>query len=419
MPQKLVVLIVCLLLSAEAFPAGEEELQSRNFDVSALLDARADPTVGRIGLGDAFTGWDDEEAPDERAFLDEASLEEILRRVVSPRKWSMDGFGIEWTGVTRLTVTATPEMLDAVGNLLGDLFLLAARRVEVRAELVTLDADGAGRVAAAGMQSALARGRLDAAARKALLAEAAKPGGSVEAGTISIRSGALAALAQTASVSYVGDIDVEIAQGSVVGDPIVKFATEGWLLNARPFVLSDGSVWLEAIQQRASFPEPMRHVNPEAAPLGTIDFPVVAQERFFAAGRVAPGETMAIYRRIPGGAHALVALLLTPVVLGDEPADGKVRFLPTAALTTRGLGAGSGWYDDESGEWSGVPAPSRAAFLSSPAMLIEKMEAPFADAGDLADELDATVVGGPAGLFTASAEATTSTWSSRTTRGGS
>ena len=64
--------------------------------------------------------------------------------------------------------------------------------------------------------------------------------------------GHLGATGPVTTVSYIRDFDVEIASGSIVGDPIVGRIREGWRVHARPHLLSDGTVLLESLFQTAT-----------------------------------------------------------------------------------------------------------------------------------------------------------------------
>lgn len=403
----LLLLVPVLLLPVAPAGAAPGETASRTFDVAALLDERTEAPIERIGVGDpSWLPWRDAEAPESVRVLTQDRLEEIVTTFLGPDAWFGENAGVEWTADGRLRVTAAPAVIDAAAALIEDLFLEASRRVRVRADLLTFDEAGAARLGEAGLLDALAAGRLDGAGREAVLAAAARPGSSFVTGDVLTRPGCLAPFGRTGSRSYVADFDVEIAQGSVVGDPVVGFAKDGFLLRVRPFVLADGSFFLEALSQTAAFDGPIRMLNPETEPLGTIGMPAMRRERFLTSGRVAAGETLAAVRRGGEGPGALSVLLLTPDLVGPAPRDPAVRRVPAALLTTRPLSARAGWFLSAQGESGEEPAPFPITPREAPPFLVDRLAPSFDDdaLAALAEEIASAAVPGPGDVWVASAD---------------
>lgn len=366
-----------------ALRAAEEPLSTRAFDVSALLDPGRESGLLGLDLSGATT-WVSEEtaAPPLDPFLSDTALVGLLISFAAPSMWEIDGYSLD-IDKGLLTAKADPATLDAVGGVLAALWAEASRRVTVEAEAAYLSAESRERLEASGTLAALLAGRLDAAGRAAVLAEAAKGGNLITAGTAVARPGRLAEIRQTTSTSYVSDVSVEIAQGSVVGDPVVAFVHEGWVLGVRPTLLLDGTVLLEALHQTASLEGPIRRVSLEADPFGTVDLPALSVDRLSLAARARPGETIAAVRASPGGKHPLAVLLLTPSVAGGPDQPGPIEYLPATALL-RGRTAvfpRTPTEEDEGAMWGEVQwrellfAPRllldrRAAFVADPAELL-------------------------------------------------
>ncbi len=259
--------ILCLCFAASALAEEDPVLETRVFDVSALLTGRVDARIQALGIPGSL--WQDASTRDDRVRLLEVDhITTLVETFVDPEVWLRDGVEFDWLDETRLSVTAPRAALEETATLLASLYRESVRRVEIHAELVTIDPDAAVRLKSTDVGKALLRGRLDARTRAAVLAA----GRVTLEGAVSLRPGRLGRIAMTTSTSYVADINVEIASGSAVGDPIVRFLTEGWLLNVRPALLSDGSVWLEVLHQTAARTGPIRRVDPETRP------PVIAPD---------------------------------------------------------------------------------------------------------------------------------------------
>ncbi|MHC4861318.1 MAG: hypothetical protein ACYTDY_14640, partial [Planctomycetota bacterium] len=275
-------------------------------------------------------------------FISGDALVELTREFVAPASWEEEGAEIHLAG-GRLVVSARKDVQRSVEGFLAALWAEALLRVRVDLRSLTLSPEAQGRLEKSGVMKRLLRGRLTAEEVRAILGES----GPVVSGTTLSRPAHRARIRQLDSVSYVRDFDVEIAQGSVVGDPIVGWAREGLLVDVRPHVLTDGSVFLEALGRSARLDRPIRKANLEGDALGTMDLPACRISRFFTAGRLGSGESMAIVRREATG--TLAVTLLTPRVRGDAVRSGPVRIFPVSTLVWHRVGYEITDYRDEEG----------------------------------------------------------------------
>jgi hypothetical protein len=321
------------ILAPAALAGGDEPFEVRDYQVDALVRAVRETELERIGLERGASWdeyWGDDDSKEGTAgyhqFVDDDGLVELIVESVAPASWDEEGAEIELVG-GRLVVSARRDVQRAIEALLADLWSAAMRRVRVDVHFVRLSAEAQKGLKREGVLAPLLAGRLTSA-QVGTVHAAAGPG--VSGATVS-RPARRATIRHLDSVSYVRDFDVEIAQGSIVGDPMVGFVRQGLLVDVRPHLLTDGSVFLEALGQSASALGALRRVDLEADALGALDLPACRVSRFFAAGRVAPGETMAILRREASG--ALAVTFLTPRVTPRGAQRSALSLFPVSALT--------------------------------------------------------------------------------------
>lgn len=401
----LVLAFVILPVFAEPAP----EAATRFFDVGALLEAPPEPAVPALDLGGGVLEFLDAngDSPEPPRFVDEEELVDLILRLVDPESWNEEMNSLDLSG-RWLRATAGTETLDLIGGFLEALWAEASRRVEVEAEWVLLTAAAVERLSKAGALTGLRGGRVDGGVRRVVLDEAGKEGSRLFSGTVVTASGRLATLRQTTSTSYVADIAVEIAQGSRVGDPIVRFVPEGWFLAVRPTILLDGSVLVETIHQTAALEGPIRRIAVEAEPLGTLDLPALGLERFSASAHARPGETLVTIREGGRGPHPVSLLLLTPRVTGGPAVPGPVTHLPARALLSGRTALRAVFPDTEGEVDEDGPYPSDL-FLSP--RIAPRCGAPlFSGMEHLAEHLSGRLraedppAASPAGLFLAAGD---------------
>jgi hypothetical protein len=155
--------------------------------------------------------------------------------------------------------------------------------------------------------------------------------------TVGTRSGAAAELSSVTRSPFLGDVNVEVAQDSKIGDPIVSDVFEGTQVLAEPHVLADGKS-LALYCQFAFGERGHQRTIPTGVPeLGTLDVPDV---RFLAgtlSGRIESGGALVL--RLQGAREGASNLLL--VVSAEAkavPQDaGKPAFIPVSALLSRAI----------------------------------------------------------------------------------
>lgn len=336
-----VISLALLMVCSTVVLAGDEEpLEVRDYQIDGLLALTHEAEFERLGIGWA-SYWDEaEDDGDELSVLgfgEANDLVELIRSLIAPTSWEEEGALLRTAG-GRLTVHARGDVQRAVEALLAQLWSEALTRIRIDARFVTLDADALALLEKTGHLAELRSGRLGREAATAVLAQHPNAAG----GTAHCVPGVRASIRQLNSVSYVRDFSVEIAQGSIVGDPIVDLVREGVLLDVTPHLLLDGGLFLEVIAQTSSLVGPIRQVNLEADALGSVDLPACRLFRSVSGGRLAAGESLAIIRE--DGSGTMHVLLVTPRIIGSQP----VQLLPVSAL----VGKRSGYrltddFDDE------------------------------------------------------------------------
>jgi hypothetical protein len=334
--RNLLSLALVLSLAPAMLAADEEQLEVRDYQIDGLIAVAAEAPLERLGLAwIPFGAYDEDEGAGQPVLGFESGdeLSDLIVALVAPDSWEAEGASVRANG-GRLTVSARGDVQRRVAALLDELWKQALTRVRIDARFVTLSPEDLARFERLGVLAELRRGRVGAEAAAAILA--ANPGAA--GGTAQAVPGARASIRQITSVSYVRDFGVEIAQGSIVGDPIVDLAREGVLLDVRPHLLPDGDLFLEVLARAAKIERPIREVRLEADALGSVDLPACGLFRVFSAARLSPGESLTILnRQADGSVHVL---LLTPQVVGSGagplfPASVLVRPREAFCVTDR------------------------------------------------------------------------------------
>jgi len=326
----LVLGFALLLLLVPAARAGDADVVTQLYDVGPLLQPDRPPEIQVLGLPTAGLALrqteDDEEEP--AAFLEGEALLELVHAAV-PGGWDEDERTLLQLEGRQLIVRAGAEAHEGVAGLLGELWTEATRRIRVDGIRLVYDAGGRERLAQDGLLAALRAGRADAKTRDALVSAASE---SSSAAAV-VRPGSAATLGRLRATSYVSDYAVEIAQDSVVGDPVIRTVNTGWFVGATPHLLQEGDVYLEVLAQTADLHEPMRRQPLEATPFGTVDLPTCRTLRLHDAARLRAGESL-ILGSIPRYAEGrLEVLVLTPTVRGGRALRRGLRRWDVSALT--------------------------------------------------------------------------------------
>ncbi len=373
----LVSLALVIVLSPGVLAADEEPLEVRDYQIDGLIAVAREAELERLGIGWEPNFADDEEEAGDVSILgfDGAEeLVELIRSLAAPTSWEEEGTMLRTAG-GRLTVHARGDVQRAVQALLADLWSDALTRVRIDARFVRLDADALVKLGRLGYLAELRSGRVGKEAAAAVLAQHPDAAG----GTAYCAPGVRSSIRQLNSVSYVRDFDVEIAQGSIVGDPIVDLAREGVLLDVTPHLLLDGGLFLEVIAQTSALTGPIRRVNLEGLALGSVDLPSLRLFRSVSGGRLAAGESMAIVRE--DGSGTVHVLLITPRIVGSKP----IRLLPVSVLTRKR--SSYRLADDSEGDYK---QPERFP----PLLLRTTGERAFINMDDLTDLLRSRILSG-------------------------
>lgn len=307
-------LVALAAFATAAFAEGE----TRTFDVSAITAPRLHvlaPTLGPKGTRDRDRGYETE-PPEPLPFLGISDLVELIRTTVDPESW--DNGLIQEMDSGNLVARNRPEVLARVEAFLGELAAMAAHRTAVALEVYELPREKFGAVPVAGDLSPAAFAALGA--RK------------LDSASAEVWPGVRGALKVASRVRYVADYQVEIAQGSMIADPVVDFLEEGFAaeLSAHP-TLDGDKVLVEMLLQSGQLDRPMREVkmafdeeylpeplrSPARSSYGTLQLPSFRHAEAFATKLLPSGSSFAV-PCLSG--DRCVVFVVTPRVLGSPPA---------------------------------------------------------------------------------------------------
>ncbi len=325
----LLLLVPFVLPALPAAHAGEGDVVTALYDVGPLLQPDRPPPVEVLGLppsGVALRPIEDDNEEEPAAFL---AGEDLVELILSSVLGDEDERTLVSLEGRQLLVRASDTDQARVAKLLADLWAEATRRIAVDGLRLRFDDEGRARLASEGLLDALRSGRVDRETRDALVGASSL---SSAASTVA-RPGSRSTLGRVRATAYVRDYDVEIAQDSRVGNPLVDTVTTGWFVDATAHTLQGGATFLDVTAQTASLEEPVRRQPLEAEPFGTVDLPTCRVLRLSAAARVEPGESLVV-TAAPGGDRGLLeVLVLTPAVRGDPTLRRDLRRYDVSALT--------------------------------------------------------------------------------------
>jgi len=332
------LLVLLALLSpapTEPARADDDGLLTRTYDVAPLVTAAPEPEVLVLGLPPAGLAFrpEEEDADEPAAYLPADALVELLLTSV-PGPWEDDDRTVVGVEGEKLVVRADAATQAAVERFLGRLWNDAMVRVALEGRHLVFDATSRARLAEQGLLDVLASGRVGSRSVAALV-EAATASSAAAA---TVRPGQRGTLGRVESTTYVRDYDVEIAQDSAVGDPVVDALASGWLLDVRPYRLQDGSLLLEVLGQAVEPERPLRREALEVEPLGTVDLPACRALRFAGNARIVSGGAVAWTAAPAGEGGPLEVVLLSARLVGEAPARETPRRYDVAALAAMPFG---------------------------------------------------------------------------------
>lgn len=336
-----IALLVALLplAGAPSRARAEEppELPRRSYVLPALADDESRPGRG-LGLdvtASSREAWDEAEGAEPP--LDADAVLALVRDLVEPTIWGRDGAEAAVEG-GRLRVSAPEAVHAQVAGLLERLWAEVGRRVRLSADLLRLTPAALEALPADGLRAALLSGRLTAAQAQELV-ERASPGGRAVRLVTVVRPGSWTRLAHTTTRSWLLDYEVEIAQASIVANPVVDTVETGWALDLRATPAPGGGFRVDLLVDLAEPVGDLRSVDLEADPFGRIDLPVLRALRLGSTLRTSPGTVAALLARTDDDVRVVLlsAEALEPAPSeppGKEPAGPALARLDLSALVT-------------------------------------------------------------------------------------
>ena len=253
-----------------AWPAADTgPLALRTFDVADLDEARRDVVGWDADLVPSnFTPPEPPELADPAPIFPQEALVELLRALSPPRMWNRDGTYLEARD-GRLRAKNTAPVLDAVGSqidqirrrLLYDVVIdvqaVRARRSLTEA-LLGDGREGGAALTARGTQAL----RAAVAAGEAELLDDLR--------VVSL-AGARNNVLSGRQVPYVQDFEVEIADETDIGNPVVQIVLSGTVVDLHPALTSSRDAALVDVRiTRTRLREPMRELE---CPFGPLQLP--------------------------------------------------------------------------------------------------------------------------------------------------
>jgi hypothetical protein len=207
-----------------------------------------------------------------------------------------------------LVVRASKEVHARIAEALVAARRAAARAVRVAARLVRLPEDAA-------CPRLVAKDKLEG--------WLASLGGDapVDLPEITCTNGRTSEVVEMRTISYVADFEIEVAQGQVIADPVVRTVPKGIGVNVRPLVARDGETIELLLDVRfgdLELPLAEKAIDvPEGRPV-TIQAPEARAVRVMTSRRVKPGDACVVdLGRTPQGHRFALVLKATPTRLGD------------------------------------------------------------------------------------------------------
>lgn len=284
--------------------AGMGRLVRRTYDVDALKErvpSRQAPVSSLFASN--FTPPEPPELPEPRCALEPEHIQDLVRTAIAPEVWEQGA--LEVKGGT-LIVRAPETVHAAVGRMLASLQHHLMWAAEVNAEVVEVPA-------------ALA------AAQETLLSEegskeltAALKGGTatrIDVLRVAAAQSTRNFVAAGRQRSYVRDFDVEIAEDSAIGKPVIGVVFAGAVLDVQPSINSTWDGAAIAVRfQRTWLPDELPTF---ATSWGTVQVPEMRSLRIRTNLEVPFGRTAVVGSFVENGRRTL--LLLTPTLrrVGD------------------------------------------------------------------------------------------------------
>ncbi len=239
------------------------------------------------------------ELPEPTPAIPSEVLLELVRQAVAPESWNREGSSLEVRSGA-LIARAPEPVLDSVGALMGVLARELLWTVEVEAEVLAVDADVAvvgvllDDAAAAGLEAARAQGR----AR------------TLERARVTSMHGARNTVSVGRERTYLADYDVEIAEDSVIANPVLQRLQTGITLDVAPAPSSTGdSAVLSVRFGRCVAEEPLRVVT---TCVGPVQAPATSVFSLRTDLDVPFGRTAVVGAATDGPGRSRTLVLLTP-----------------------------------------------------------------------------------------------------------
>jgi hypothetical protein len=331
-----ILLALALLSFAGTLSAQDGDLTFRVFDISTIVAPRVPRTGPRLGSTPSHFAGVETEEEEARPFLEMDHLVDVIRSRVEPDSWDMDGADLH-VRETRLYVRHRVHVIEKVKAFLATVSEAASRRV---------------RFDVAVYRTAWASGIEPIAGRKFTPGDEAER---LESGSVETYPGISTTFKITNRLRVIRDFDVEIAEGSVISDPIVETTDEGLVVDLVPHPSVDGArVVVEALIRRGEFERPIRRLKLSEQRedfLGTLDLPVFRQTYAATTAVVPSGESFTVPLVVDG---SLLVFSVTPTVLGRGGAPWLMDIGVLAAGQKRYL---VGNDEDYEAEYPGRMAP--------------------------------------------------------------
>ncbi len=253
-----------------AWPAADMgPLALRTFDVADLAEARRDVRGPDADLVPSnFTPPEPPELAEPAPIFPQEALVDLLRALSPPRMWNRDGTYLEARD-GRLRVKNTAPVLDAVGSQIDQI-----RRRFLYHVVMDVQAVRASRSLAEALLGADREGREALTARGAQALGAAVAAGEAEIlddmRVVSL-AGARNNVLSGRQVAYVQDFEVEIADETDIGNPVVQFVLSGTVVDLQPALTSSRDAALVEVRiTRTRLQEPTRELE---CPFGLLQLP--------------------------------------------------------------------------------------------------------------------------------------------------
>lgn len=362
--------VLALWRPGPALAEDPPALERRSYDLAWLASRPAvpGPALGLHRTAPSRGAWEDEDE-DDLVALPADTVAGLVRDLLHPEQWGGESGAEVRAEGGRLHVAAPPAVQAEVAALLDGLWGELAGRVRLEAHVLRLTPESFEALPAEGLRAALLSGRPTPEQVRDLVERAGQGGEALHLSTLA-RPGQWAALERTTAHTWLVDYEVEIAQDSVVSNPIVERVLTGLRLDLRASPLPGGAVRLDAL---VDLVEPLgepRRVDLEAEPFGSLDLPTVRVLRLSSVLSLAAGETGALLARTDEDVR-VVLLSATPTPAPAVAAAALVRRLDLGALVTPRV---TTWLTRN--ELQPAPAPNLV-------LLLQPEDAPLLEEDDL------------------------------------